>query len=114
MTKFFPFLVFAFLSTSLFAQKAERPNVILIYSDDQGYADLGIYGSEILHTPHLDALARKGTRFSQAYVAAPVCSPSRASLLSGRYPQRTGQTGNAPMEKGAVGSFSTDQYTMAE
>ena len=66
------------------------PNVVLIVSDDQGYRDLGcIEGSEIL-TPHLDRLAREGTRLTSFYVAWPACTPSRAAFLSGRYPQRNG------------------------
>lgn len=73
----------------------QPPNVVIIYSDDQGYADLNIYGSKDLMTPNLDRLARSGTRFTQFYAAAPICSPSRASLLTGRYPQRAGLTGNA-------------------
>lgn len=102
------------LSPLIWAQQGPRPNVIFIYSDDQGYADLGIYGSDDLHTPHLDSLAQAGMRFTQAYVAAPVCSPSRAALLSGRYPQRAQQVGNAPMERGRGGGFPTEQYTIAE
>ncbi|MFS4416936.1 sulfatase-like hydrolase/transferase [Maribacter sp. 2307ULW6-5] len=61
----------------------QKPNVILILADDLGYADLGLTGSKQLKTPHLDALAKNGVFFSQAYVSAPVCSPSRAGLLTG-------------------------------
>ncbi|WP_326799312.1 sulfatase-like hydrolase/transferase [Streptomyces sp. NBC_01808] len=66
------------------------PNVVLIVLDDLGYGDLGCYGSELIDTPHLDRLARQGTRFTQGYSGAPVCSPSRAALLTGRVPPRTG------------------------
>src|SRR5688572_18286375 len=62
------------------------PNVVLILSDDHGSADLGCYGATELHTPHLDGLAARGVRFRQFYVAASVCSPSRAALLTGRQP----------------------------
>ena len=65
------------------------PNVLLIVSDDQGYNDLGVLGNGIL-TPHLDRLAREGTRLTNFYVAWPACTPSRAALLTGRYPQRNG------------------------
>ena len=90
------------------------PNVIIIYSDDQGYADLNIYGSKDLITPNLDALARRGTRFTQFYAASPICSPSRASLLTGKYPQRAELVGNAPGMLGFKGGLPTAQYTMAE
>jgi arylsulfatase A len=65
------------------------PNVVLIYCDDLGYGDLGCYGSKI-RTPNIDRLAAEGTRFTQFYSANPVCSPSRAALLTGRYPTRVG------------------------
>ena len=70
--------------------KAERPNFVVIYTDDHGYADLGCYGSTDVKTPHLDALAESGVRFTNWYSNSPVCSPSRASLLTGCYPQRVG------------------------
>lgn len=69
---------------------ATRPNVVLIVSDDQGYHDLGCYGNDEILTPHLDRLAREGVRLTDFYVAWPACTPSRASLLTGRYPQRNG------------------------
>jgi arylsulfatase A-like enzyme len=74
-----------------FAAEAPRPpNVVLIVSDDQGYRDLGCYGSEAARTPNLDALAAAGMRLTSFYVSWPACTPSRASLLTGRYPQRNG------------------------
>ena len=66
------------------------PNVILIFADDLGYGDLGCYGSETIATPHLDRLADEGLRFTDFYATAPFCSPSRSSLLTGRYPVRAG------------------------
>lgn len=69
-----------------------RPNIVLFVADDLGARDLGIYGSSFYRTPNLDALARDGMKFDQAYAACPVCSPSRASLVTGRWPQRTGIT----------------------
>jgi arylsulfatase A-like enzyme len=68
------------------------PNIIFILLDDLGWRDLACYGSEFYETPNLDALARQGMVFREAYAAAPVCSPSRASLLTGRYPARVGVT----------------------
>ena len=68
---------------------ARQPSILLIVSDDQGYNDLGLLGNGI-RTPHLDKLAKQGTRLTNFYVAWPACTPSRASLLTGRYPQRNG------------------------
>ena len=73
-------------------QKPRRPNVVVIYTDDQGIGDLGCYGSAEVKTPNMDRLARSGTRFTDWYSNCPVCSPSRAALLTGKYPQRTGVT----------------------
>jgi arylsulfatase A-like enzyme len=90
----------------------QRPNVIVIYSDDQGAIDLNCYGSKDLETPNIDRLARSGTMFTNFY-ASPVCSPSRASLLTGLNPQRAGLPGNASELNDAVG-MPTDRFTMAE
>ena len=70
--------------------RARRPNVLLILADDLGYADLGTYGGREIPTPHIDRLAASGIRFTDAYVSGPYCSPSRAGLMTGRYPQRFG------------------------
>lgn len=69
-----------------------RPNILLIVSDDQGFHDLGCYGNSRIQTPHLDRLARGGVRLTSFYVTCPACTPSRGSLLTGRYPQRNGTT----------------------
>ena len=66
----------------------KKPNIIIIFADDLGYGDLGCYGSKINETPTLDKMAEEGKKFSNFYVSSPVCSPSRASLLTGCYPQR--------------------------
>jgi arylsulfatase A-like enzyme len=68
----------------------EGPDIVLIVADDLGYGDLGAYGNELVRTPNLDALAREGIRFSQGYVSAPMCAPSRAGLLTGRDHNRYG------------------------
>jgi arylsulfatase A-like enzyme len=65
---------------------APPPNVVLILVDDLGWADLGCYGSIFHETPNLDALAKSGALFSDAYATSPVCYPTRASILSGKYP----------------------------
>ena len=69
---------------------ATPPNIVLIVADDLGYGDLGCYGSKTIATPQIDRLAREGVRFTDAYAAAPFCSPSRAALLTGRLPARCG------------------------
>jgi arylsulfatase A-like enzyme len=99
-------------STGL-CQAAERPNVVLILTDDQGTIDLNCYGAHDLATSHLDALAGRGVRFTQFYAGAPVCSPSRASVMTGRYPQRAQLTGNAPSHRGGAG-MPSEQWTVAE
>lgn len=71
---------------------AAPPNIVFFLADDLGQRDLGCYGSTFYETPHLDRLAREGMRFTDAYAACPVCSPTRASLLTGQWPQRTGIT----------------------
>jgi arylsulfatase A len=91
----------------------DRPNVIVIMTDDQGTADLGVAGATDVETPHLDAIARRGVRFSQFYAAAPVCSPSRAGLLTGRHPFRAGMPSNAPAEAGGAG-MPARELTIAE
>ena len=95
------------------APRPQPPNVILIYTDDQGSVDMNCYGAKDLYTPNMDALADRGVRFTQFYSAAPVCSPSRAALLTGRYPQRAGLATNAGSGKGAVG-MPSEQVTIAE
>jgi len=91
-------------------QAPRRPNVVLIFTDDQGTIDVNCFGSKDLYTPNLNALAGRGTRFTQFYVAAPICSPSRASLMTSRYPQRAELTSNAGGKRGMPGH----QVTIAE
>ncbi len=89
-------LAVAVITNPMQARSAEDPpNVIVVYTDDQGSVDAGCYGATDLQTPGIDRLARRGVRFTQFYAAAPVCSPSRAGLLTGRYPWRVGMEGNA-------------------
>lgn len=97
-------------AASVTADKAAppRPNVIVILADDLGYGDTGVYGSKIVKTPHIDALAAAGVRFTQAYVTHPVCAPSRAGLLTGRYQTRFGYEFN-PVGRDRTGGVSLDE-----
>ena len=106
------FLVLFLCSISLIAAD-RKPNVIIIYTDDQGSVGLNSYGSKDLVTPNMDGLAKRGVRFTQFYAAAPVCSPSRAGLLTGRYPVRAGMPGNAGSTKGRAG-LAAKEATIAE
>lgn len=72
------------------------PNVVLILADDLGWGDLGSYGNRTIHTPNLDRLAAEGARFTSFYVPSPICAPSRAGLLTGRFPPRVGIPWNPP------------------
>lgn len=94
-------------------RRANGPNVIVIFADDQGTLDLNCYGSTDLVTPYMDSLAGRGVRFTQFYAAAPVCSPSRAGLLTGRYPVHAGVPGNVSSSRGHAGMSSTE-VTIAE
>src|SRR5512144_2102969 len=82
------------LSLAVVAQAAEQsaaqPNIVIILADDLGWGDLGCYGHPSIRTPNLDRMAAEGMRFTDFYSAAEVCTPSRAALLTGRYPIRSG------------------------
>ncbi|MEM7261110.1 MAG: sulfatase-like hydrolase/transferase [Planctomycetota bacterium] len=97
-----------------------RPNVVLIVCDDAGYADFGFTtearapGSEVVATPRLDELANSGVVLERAYVAASVCSPSRAALLTGRYPQRFGHEFNLPYRKNEPLGLPLSEQTIAD
>lgn len=91
LNMFIPGIIGLFLaSCTNMQQKENRPNVILIMADDLGYGDVGYMGNTTVKTPNLDEMAASGVRFSQFYAAAPVCSPTRASCLTGRHPYRSG------------------------
>ncbi len=92
---FYALLLFVGLSFALTStlKAADTPNVILIFIDDQGYQDLGCFGSPNIKTPHIDQLAKEGVKFTSFYSASPVCSASRAALQTGSYPVRVGITG---------------------
>lgn len=83
-------LLFAFPASA----GARKPNIVILLADDLGYADVGFHGCKDIPTPNIDALAKKGVRFSSGYVSGPYCSPTRAGMLTGRYQQRFGHEFN--------------------
>ena len=93
------------------APKAKAsPNVVLIVADCIGYGDIGPHGVSDIRTPGLDRMAREGVRLTDAYSAAPICSPSRSSLLTGRYSQRFGVELNIQNTKDSVGTAVHGEY----
>ena len=104
------FVVVLLLSTA--SQAAEKPNILLVYVDDLGFGDLGSYGHPVLQTPNIDSLATDGLRFTANYSPSALCSPSRAGLLTGRTPYRTGIKSWIPEDSGV---FLRDaEITLAE
>jgi arylsulfatase A-like enzyme len=100
--------VFSFSSIA-----AQAPNIVLIYTDDLGYGDLGSYGHPTIDTPQLDQMASEGQRWTDFYAPAPVCSASRAGLLTGRYPVKTGTASAVFFEWSAEG-LDPAEVTIAE
>ena len=106
----------------MFAKKTitKKPNFIFILTDDQGYADVGVYGAKGFQTPNLDQMAAEGMRFTDFHTGGPICSPTRASFITGCYPQRVGiEYALAPI-KGRIGGLqgdigiNSDEFTIAE
>ena len=81
---------FLFLLIQCFYSFGQKPNIVYIFADDLGYGDLSCYGAKDINTPNIDQIAKQGIKFTEFYSASSVCSPSRAALLTGRYPQRMG------------------------
>jgi arylsulfatase A-like enzyme len=98
--------LWAALTAATLGRAAEpKPNIILFLADDLGYADIGVNGCKDIPTPHIDAIARNGVRFTDGYAAHPVCSPSRAALMSGMYQHRFGFEHNSGPERYASPAF---------
>lgn len=111
-------ILFAILILSLFQcnninETTDKPNVIVFFTDDLGYGDIGSYGAKGFTTPHLDSLAAWGLKFTEFYVPATVCTPSRAGLLTGKYPKRLGLH-EAVLFPYSQHGLDTSTYTMAE
>lgn len=107
------FLIFCVLMSLQLSCFGKRPNVIVIYSDDQGSLDLGCFGAKDLITPHIDALASSGVKLTNMYSPSAICSASRAGLLTGRLPARAGVPGNVSSQPGVPG-MPPNQYIMPE
>jgi len=107
-------LAFVFAAHESIAAQA-RPNIVVIVADDMGYADIGPHGVKDIPTPNIDALAAQGVRFTDAYVTGPYCSPTRAGLMTGRYPQRFGHEFNIGMtETHAEAGLPIEEVTLAD
>lgn len=100
------------LSNDAVAAPQALPNIVLINCDDLGYGDLSCYGSKVISTPNVDALAREGVRFTDFYAPAPVCTPSRTGLLTGRYPVRVGLV--RVLGEQATDGIPDDETTVAQ
>src|SRR6185369_13379092 len=81
-------VLLGFASEPTHSAEPPKPNIIFIVIDDLGWKDLGCFGSTFYETPHIDKFAAQGMKFTNAYAACPVCSPTRASILTGKYPAR--------------------------
>lgn len=98
------------------AAAPERPNFIILFADDLGYGDLGCYGHPTIRTPNLDRMASEGMRFTDFHAAAPVCTPSRAALLTGRLPIRNGMCAETPrvLTAESTSGLPDEELTLAQ
>lgn len=108
----FLFVAAACLSAPL-SSADSKPNFVIIFTDDQGYGDLGCFGSTKIKTPHIDRIAKEGRKFTSFMSASPVCTPSRAALLTGSYPKRVGLHAGVLFPQSNKG-LSPEEYTIAD
>ena len=110
-------IAIAFINVpSLLAQQKKKPNVVVIVADDLGWADVGVNGCKDVPTPNIDSIAKNGVRCTNGYVSCPVCSPTRAGLMTGRYQQRFGHEFNPgpPGKADANFGLPLSQTTIAD
>ena len=108
--------LFCLTAQPALAAETQPPNIVILFADDFGYGDLGCYGHPTIRTPHIDRMADEGMRFTQFYSAAPVCTPSRAALLTGRLPIRNGMCHDRRrvLFSNSTGGLPEDEVTLAE
>ena len=117
MSRLFAALMLAcIIPTTVVIAEDRPPNIVIIFCDDLGWGDLGAFGNPTIHTPHLDKMAAQGQKWTQFYVASPVCTPSRAALMTGRYPIRNGMTSNrrVVLFPDSGGGLPPEEITLAE
>ncbi len=116
MKRFWHLALALVLAPGVLNAEEKRPNIVLILADDMGYADLGVQGGKDIPSPHIDALAHSGVRFTNGYVSGPYCSPTRAGLLTGRYQQRFGHEFNPgpPAPANVESGLPVTETTLAE
>jgi len=117
VNKIFVSFILALISPFLTFSQVDKPNFVIIFIDDMGYGDIGPFGSKINRTPHLDRMAKEGRKLTSFYVASPVCTPSRAALMTGCYPQRVGLqrgSGHIVLFPGDHHGLNPKEITIAE
>ncbi len=117
MRNYFPTLFFTLLLSLLFLNsivgEVSKPNFIIIFADDQGYGDLSCFGSKTIRTPNIDRLATQGRKFTSFMVASPVCTPSRAALMTACYPKRVGMHQHVLFPSSTKG-LHPEEHTIAD
>ena len=110
------FLALTLINCSQNRSKAEKPNIIIILADDLGYGDIGVFGNKNIRTPNIDKMSFEGQKWTNFYAGASVCTPSRAALLTGRLPLRSGLTSNTEgvLFPNSLNGIPQSEITIAE